>query len=280
MIVGFLGKGGSGKSTVATLMVRYLEQLGKTVLAVDADHNMDLAYNLGYDGNGPYIGGTFLPLRNQFGLNNVEPTESIFTSSVPSHRFSFTRPDEYSQQYVTQLSDRLHLMMSGPQNDFVLYGAHCSHSLAAPLKIYLPLLELAPDEVVVVDEKASVDAVTTGIPTGFDLAVVVAEPRIHSLRAAKQIAETLNWYEVPHLVVLNKQQTPDDIALFHSIFATNPTIVLAAQPDPLRGSSTAQVEALSKIAAEGAQQTAKGSNRLARTIRKYQRNESFQKVVG
>ncbi len=46
MILGFLAKGGSGKSSVSSQMALYLNQEKATVLAVDADHNMDLAYNI------------------------------------------------------------------------------------------------------------------------------------------------------------------------------------------------------------------------------------------
>ena len=56
MILGFLGKGGSGKSTLSTVMVEYLHHYNKTVLALDADYNMDLSYNLGVSDNVEYIG--------------------------------------------------------------------------------------------------------------------------------------------------------------------------------------------------------------------------------
>ena len=46
MRVAFLGKGGSGKSTMATAFVQELRSRGMQVLAIDADHNMDLSYNL------------------------------------------------------------------------------------------------------------------------------------------------------------------------------------------------------------------------------------------
>jgi len=275
MVIGVLGKGGSGKSTVATVLVQHLHQAGKTVLAIDADHNMDLAYNLGYVGEGPYMGGTFLSLRNTFGLHDTEPTETLFTGTIPSERFSFTLPDWYSQEYVHQLKSRLHLMMSGPQNEQVLYGAHCSHSLAAPLKIYLPLLDLGADEMVVVDEKASVDAVSTGIPTGFDVAVVVVEPRIHSLRAGKQIIDTLRWYDVPHVVVLNKQKHDDDGFLVAQACGQSPICAFPMSLDPLSGHQ--KVSTLcAQLLCEAQRQIEGGSSRLSRTIEKYKRNAAWQ----
>lgn len=271
MIIGFLGKGGSGKSTTSTLMVKYLQEQGNTVLAVDADHNMDLSYNLGFQSDGPYIGGTFLSLREEMGISLDEPTDKIFADTIPERRFSLSPKDSYTQKYTAEIKENLHLMMAGPQNENVLYGSHCSHSLAAPLKIYLPLLTLDDGEYVVVDEKASVDAVTTGIPTGFDLAVVCAEPREHSLRVAKQIMEMLSWYEVPFAVVLNKAIGKESAELAVKALGRSPDLVVGAEADPLclTDKNRAVFEQIIVFAKE---KSLPNVTRLDRTQKKYQRN--------
>jgi MinD superfamily P-loop ATPase len=70
--------------------------------------------------------------------------------------------------------------------------------------VYLPLLELSKSEHVVVDMIASNDAAATSIPTGFTFAIISIEPTPHSIKAAKQIHETLEFFNVPHGYVLNK----------------------------------------------------------------------------
>ncbi len=49
-IIAFAGKGGVGKTTVATLVVRYMAAMGKSpILAVDADPNSNLGETMGLD---------------------------------------------------------------------------------------------------------------------------------------------------------------------------------------------------------------------------------------
>jgi CO dehydrogenase maturation factor len=49
MKVAFVGKGGAGKTTLASLFARHLAAQGYSVLALDADINQNLATALGQD---------------------------------------------------------------------------------------------------------------------------------------------------------------------------------------------------------------------------------------
>jgi CO dehydrogenase maturation factor len=215
MIIGFLGKGGSGKSTLSHLYTRYLLSKGKTVLAIDSDHNMDLTYNLGVtDDSFPYFGtdGTSFLLENfgQNGMNyDTHVYSDLFRQSVHPE-FSLSPEDKFTKKYSKQMTDNLKVMSSGPHNDIILHGNRCSHSLSTPLKVYLPFLKLKDDESVVVDMIASSDAAATGIPTGFSFAIVSVEPTIHSVKAARQIMEHLSFFNVPHGYVINKSTNKDE----------------------------------------------------------------------
>lgn len=204
MIIGVLGKGGSGKSTVSTNLVRYLaSQKENNVLAIDADHNMDLTFNLGVTDEFPYLGSSMPDLKISAGLkmeNNyrealIENEQGLFTLSPK---------DAFTQKYTKQISENLSLMTAGPQTDDVLSDKSCSHILFTSLKVYLPLLSLKENEWVVIDEKAGADGVSTGIPTGFDIALIVSEPTIHGMKTARQIAGLLEHYDVPYEFVINK----------------------------------------------------------------------------
>ncbi len=204
MKIAFLGKGGSGKSTLATQCVKYLQSRGDFVLAIDADHNMDLSYNLGVEpkvflGSDPYAIKTFVGLSEEAGFG-----EARKAAKEKGISFRLNPIDDFTKQMTTRIDEKTLLMTAGPHTDVVRSGEHCSHSLAAPLKVYLPLLELNENESVVIDERAGTDPVATGILKGVDLAVIVAEPTVHSVRVAGQIAHELSLAQVQYVIVANK----------------------------------------------------------------------------
>ncbi|MHB1163208.1 MAG: nucleotide-binding protein [Minisyncoccota bacterium] len=209
MKVAFLGKGGSGKSTMATAFVKNLRARGIEVLAIDADHNMDLSYNLGAEPS-LFLGADPDRIKEHVGSSR-EGTygEALQKAKERGLSFQLFPADEYTQSVSIELEDGLRLMTAGPHTDRVRSQEACSHSLAAPLKVYLPLLRLKDEEAVVIDERAGTDPVATGILLGVDLAVIVQEPTINSRRVAEQIKRELEMAGIPYLIVDNKSDGID-----------------------------------------------------------------------
>lgn len=213
MIIGFLGKGGSGKSTMATAFVRALQAQGKKVLAIDADHNMDLAYALAGDldafdvtpslflGNDPDM------IKTHVGATkNGSFVDAARIGKERGVNFTLSPIDAFTAKKTIKTKEGLLLMVAGPHTDRVRSHVACSHSLAAPLKTYLPLVRLAADEAIVIDERAGCDPVANGILSGVDLAVIVREETVNSRRVAKQIQDELELAKVPYLIVENKKE--------------------------------------------------------------------------
>jgi CO dehydrogenase nickel-insertion accessory protein CooC1 len=227
MIIGVLGKGGSGKSTVSTNLVKFLASKKEhTVLAIDADHNMDITYNLGVTEEFPYLGGSMSDLKHITGLQSDDNYREALGSNEQG-LFTLSPKDSFTKKYAKQVTDNLSVMTAGPQTDDVLSDKSCSHILFTSLKVYLPLLFLKENEWVIVDEKAGADGVSTGIPTGFDLALVVIEPTVHGIKAGKQIAMLLDHFNVPYEFVVNKMAEHHSIQQLTTDLGKAPVAVIS-----------------------------------------------------
>jgi CO dehydrogenase maturation factor len=277
MILGFLGKGGSGKSSVATQMALFLRAQGKAVLAIDADHNMDLSYNL-FGGRLPkmrYVSESLKDMQTYIHLPDTTKYSEAFLRNVET-RFSLAPQDTVTTTYTTKIEDNLHLMAAGPQTDTVLYGKSCSHSLTTALKVYLPLLNLKENEMVVVDEKAGADGVTTGIVTGIDVGVIVCEPALHSTKTAKQIAELMDFYGTPYVFVGNKINDSEDKDFIENELGSAPAAYFMQNSGVKRNPSESVVEwhdELSEVITVA--RRLNKNDRLERTKAKFARNHEF-----
>lgn len=202
MVIGFLGKGGSGKSTLSFRFANLLQQQNHSVLAIDADHNMDLSFNLGVE-TPNYFGESLPHLRR---ILNIAP-EAHYKTAFSIHAddiFSLKPPDEFTQNFSTETATGISLMTAGPHTETIMRGDHCSHSLFTPLKLYLPFLKLTSNEYAVVDCTAGADSAGTGIPSAFSIAFICVEPTTYSIKTANQIADLLKHYGTPYEFIMNK----------------------------------------------------------------------------
>jgi CO dehydrogenase nickel-insertion accessory protein CooC1 len=278
MILSFLGKGGSGKTSLATQTLFQLKD-NSQVLAVDADHNMDFAFNA-TRGEVPkmnHLGSALDDALDHVGLDSDEKYTKAFLEQT-SARFLFgTDKDNFTEKYTEELGENVHVMASGPQTDRVLYGQSCSHFLSTPLKLYLPLLNLDDDAVVLVDEKAGADGASTGIVSGVDVGVIASEPSLHGAKTANQIAEIMDFFETPYLFVGNKVETEEDKKFLSEELVSEPTIYLQSERGVKRSPFEAADAWDKKLATILRQaQELNRDDRLERTVDKFQRNHSFQ----
>jgi CO dehydrogenase maturation factor len=269
MIIGVLGKGGTGKSTVSTLLIKSLARDGE-VLGIDADHNMDLTYNFG-NPEMNYIGGTIGDAKMVAGVSPDEGYKMLFDQTEVHHKFSLSPMDPYTEMFTTKAADNIRLMAAGPQTDDVLYDKMCSHGLFSSLKLYLPLLEVKDKEYVVVDEKAGADGVTTGIVSGFDCALIVCEPAEHSVKVANQISEYVEFFGTPYEFIVNKYTKDSPKNEFLKGLKKEPLFPLALSLDPLTETTipTESIEYLKKAYGSS-------SVRIERTKKRLERNALYK----
>jgi CO dehydrogenase maturation factor len=213
--IAFVGKGGSGKTTSAAVFSRYLAELGRPVLAIDADINQHLGQALGGDGPPPRALGTDLPwLKDHLrGTNPRIPSADLMIKTTPpstGSRLLDLAPDGELLQRYSAVAGGVRYLVTG-EFDEADIGVSCYHSKTGAVELYLNHLVDGPDEYVVVDMTAGADAFASGLFTRFDLTVLVSEPTRRGVGVYQQYAEHARGHGVALRVLGNKVADPDDV---------------------------------------------------------------------
>lgn len=227
MKIAFVGKGGSGKTTLSSLFVRHLAVTGAPVLAVDADINQHLGAALGLDEEEaaalPAMGER-LPLIKDYlrGSNpRIASTETMIKTTPPGEGSRLLRLREDNPVYdacarpVELDGGTVRLMVTGPFTDADL-GVACYHSKTGAVELFLNHLVDGAGEYVVVDMTAGSDSFASGMFTRFDITFLVAEPTRKGVSVYRQYKEYARDYGVTLKVVGNKVQGPDDRAFLRA----------------------------------------------------------------
>jgi len=205
MKIAFVGKGGSGKSTVSWLISSALGDMGHRVLAIDADHNMDLTSNLDLDYEKlPQMQKTDKEFFDIVRYEQGKAFTSILDtpeSSLP--HFSVEPQDSYTASISTAAGNNISLINVGLGDPDVMHRGKCAHGLSGPLKYYLGFLD-EKDAWVVIDSVAGVDMINYGLYAGIDAVIIVVEPHRNSIKVMEQILTLCKKALIPCHIIINK----------------------------------------------------------------------------
>ncbi len=202
MKIAFVGKGGSGKSSVSWLAVKTIENMGFSVLAIDADHNMDLTSNLGLDPDTtPFMHKTEKEFMEHVGVAKVSGVLAKDINDLPS--FTTNPQDTYTSSISTKVSDKVSLINIGLGAPDVMFSGKCAHGLSGPLKYYLGLLN-EKDDFIVIDSVAGADMLNYGLYAGIDAVIGVVEPHRNSIKVFEQIQDICRKSLIPCFTIVNK----------------------------------------------------------------------------
>lgn len=189
------GKGGTGKTTISSLLVRALIERGeRPVLAVDADPNANLHEALG------------VALDETLGCMR----EEAFTKSIPPG-MDRTAYIKYRFRKVLVEAEGFDLLAMGrPEGT----GCYCFPNALLGECMHL-LGEDYP--LTVVDSEAGLEHISRGTIRRPDLLLIVSDPGMRGLRTARRIRDlalSLGLQETPMVLVVNRfregMSPPDD----------------------------------------------------------------------
>ncbi|MFF0083901.1 ATP-binding protein [Streptomyces canus] len=217
MRIAFVGKGGSGKTTLSALFSRHLARSGAPVLAVDGDINQHLAEALGHDGDdlgAPPLGAHMADIKDCLrGANpRIASREAMIKTTPPGRGSRLLRllgDDELHARYVRRVGD-VPLMVTGAFEESDL-GVACYHSKLGGVELYLNHLVDGPGEYVVVDMTAGADAFASGLFTRFDVTFLVAEPTRKGVSVYRQYRDHAREFGIRIAVIGNKVTSEDDL---------------------------------------------------------------------
>ncbi|MGV4988692.1 ATP-binding protein [Streptomyces sp. NRAIS4] len=218
MRVAFVGKGGSGKTTLSALFSRHLAHSGAPVVAIDGDINQHLAYALGLDEDEVFAAPPLSARTGEIkeylrGTNPRIPSIEAMVKTTPPGRGSrllrLLGDDEVHSHHAQEVGG-VPLMVTGAFKESDL-GVACYHSKLGAVELYLNHLVDGPGEYVVVDMTAGADAFASGLFTRFDMTFLVVEPTRKSVSVYRQYRAHAAEFGVPVAVVGNKVTGEDDL---------------------------------------------------------------------
>ena len=170
------GKGGVGKTTFASLLIRTYNKNGKRVLAIDADPDANLAAGIGI-GNA----GDIVPIS--------EMKELVFerTGAQPGSIGGFFKLNPKVDDLPDALSatfENIKLMRLGGVKKG---GSGCICPESTLLRALVMHIVLARDEVVVMDMEAGIEHLGRSTAKAVDKLIVVVEPGRRSIDTAEHI---------------------------------------------------------------------------------------------
>ena len=170
------GKGGVGKTTFASLLIRTLDENGKHVLAIDADPDANLAAALGIED-----ADKITPI--------AEMKDLIFerTEARPGTVGGFfklnPKVDDLPEALSAKLGNIKLMLLGGVQKG----GSGCICPESTLLRALVTHVVLARDEVVVMDMEAGIEHLGRATARAVDKLIVVVEPGRRSLDTAGHI---------------------------------------------------------------------------------------------
>jgi CO dehydrogenase maturation factor len=176
MKIAISGKGGVGKTLLASLLAKIFAQSGYSVIAIDADPDANLAATLGFPDP-----EKITPISEMADLIE-ERTGARPGESAPYFKLN-PKVDDIPEKFAMKM-DGIRLMLMGRVKRG---GAGCYCPESALLQTLMSHLLLARNEVVIMDMEAGIEHLGRGTARAVDMLVIVVEPGRRSIETASSI---------------------------------------------------------------------------------------------
>ena len=207
MKLAITGKGGVGKTTLASTLARLYAGEGRTVLAADVDPDANLGLALGLSQEEV---DSIVPISKMRTLVEERTGASDANRFYKLNPYVADIPEKYSRDI-----NGVKLLVMGTVD---VGGSGCVCPEHVMLKSILSALTYRKNDVVIMDMEAGLEHLGRGTAANMDQFIVVIEPGARSVqtyRNVKRLAADLGVKRVR--VVANKLRTEEDEAFIRSV---------------------------------------------------------------
>ncbi|MEM4462927.1 MAG: AAA family ATPase [Fervidicoccaceae archaeon] len=198
------GKGGAGKTVLASLLSYRFAEAGYRVLAVDEDPQMNLPMSLGLTEE---EANRIVPLNRQ--LDYIEEK----TGARPGTGWGlFIRlnpnVEDVVERFGIKITEKLTLLVMGTVVQAAV-GCTCpENDLLAAVMNYISLKR---NEVIVMDTEAGLEQFGRAISRGFHHSLIISEPTLTSMSVSLRAAELSRDLKIPYVhLIVNKVKNKED----------------------------------------------------------------------
>ncbi len=200
MKIAISGKGGVGKTLLASFLSKIFAASGYSVIAIDADPDANLAATLGFP-----QADQIIPISEMDEL--IEERTGV-KRGQPAPYFKLNpKVDDIPEKYA-RMQDGIRLMRMGRVKKG---GSGCYCSENALLKALLAHLLVARNEVIILDMEAGIEHLGRGTASMVDKLIIVVEPGRRSLETALNIKKLASEIGLRNVAVVgNKVRNQSD----------------------------------------------------------------------
>jgi CO dehydrogenase maturation factor len=211
------GKGGCGKSTVATLLARAYQKEGKDVLVIDSDES-----NYG--------------LHRQLGFELPEDFTHYFGGKKGAYRVFDEKGKVFDDRW--HLSDIPEEFLSGEEGLHLMAVGKiaeaeegCACGIGFTGKMFLDNLETGENDIVITDTEAGVEHFGRGVDRYADVILMVVDPSYESIRLSEKVCDMGRALGKPVYIILNKADK-DQAGLIKSAIRDREAVITEIPSDP------------------------------------------------